>query len=147
MVIAHIDTLPFRRFIALIVQFPGKGNNYFPNVQDFQPLFAIVNLRFRPINQKKALCGTREGSIEPVQVVGSEHVVSHVTLVDIDMRPLTALCLVTSDGIGELHLQGIVVAILLQLVQAVLLQRDVRVVVHHAVVELLLLLAGQRRRV
>ena len=61
------------------------------------------------------------------------------------MRPLTALCLVTSGGIGKLHLQGIVVAVGLDLLQAVSLQGNVGIVGHHLFEELFLLLMGQRR--
>ena len=65
-----------------------------------------------PIDEIKMTGGTREGGIEPVEIVGIDHIVGHVALVDIDICPLSALGLVASDGISEFHLQGVVVIIL-----------------------------------
>ncbi len=67
---------------------------------------AALYLRFWPVDQIELLGGTCKGGIEPVQIVGREHVVSHITLVDIDMCPLSTLRLVTGGGIGVFHLQG-----------------------------------------
>ena len=59
------------------------------------------------------------------------------------MRPLSALCLVAGDGVGEFHLQGVVVAVFFELLQTVGLVRNVSIVGHHALVKLLLLVAGE----
>lgn len=69
-------------------------------------------LRLRPVDEIKFLCSTREGCIEPMDIVGREHVVGHVALVNIYVRPLSALCLMTCYGIGILYLQGIVTRVL-----------------------------------
>ena len=61
------------------------------------------------------------------------------------MRPLAALRLMTGNGIGELHLQGIVVAIFLHFLHTLRLLWDVGIVGQNALIELLLLLAGKCR--
>ena len=76
-------------------------------------------------------------------VVGCQHVVGHVPLVDIDVRPLSALRLVAGDGVGVLHLQGIVEPVLLEFLHALRLEAYVVVVGQHAFVELCLLFACQ----
>ena len=48
------------------------------------------------------------GGVEPAEVVGGEHVFSHVALVDEDVGPLPALCFVAGDGIGVLDLHDAV---------------------------------------
>ena len=60
------------------------------------------------------------------------------------MRPLPALRLVAGDSVGVLHLQRVEVAVLLQLLYPVGLERQVGIVFHHGVEQLLALLAGQR---
>ena len=61
------------------------------------------------------------------------------------MRPLSALSLVTGDGVGILHLQGVVVTVGLEFRDAVCLDGDVGVVFHHGVEELFLLFTGESR--
>ena len=46
-------------------------------------------LRLGPVDEKEFLCGTREGCVEPVDIVGREHVVGHVALVNIYVCPLS----------------------------------------------------------
>lgn len=47
-----------------------------------------------------------------MNVVGREHVVCHVALIDVYVRPLPALCLMAGYGVGILYLQGIVTWVL-----------------------------------
>ena len=47
-----------------------------------------------------------------MEIVGREHVVGHVALVYIHMRPLSALSLMTCHGISIFHLEGIEIDIL-----------------------------------
>lgn len=102
-------------------------------------------LRLGPVHEKEFLCGTREGCVEPVDIVGREHVVGHVALVNIYVRPLSALCLVAGNGIGILYLQGIVTRVLPYLLQAVGFQRHILIVFHNSVEEPLALFARKSR--
>ena len=61
-------------------------------------------LRLGPVDEKQALGGAREGRVQPVDVVRSEHVVGHVALVYVHVRPLSALRLVAGHGVGVLYL-------------------------------------------
>ena len=53
-----------------------------------------------------------------MDIVGGEHVVCHIALIQIDMRPLATLSFVAGDGIGELNLKGVVVTVALQFFDA-----------------------------
>ena len=53
-----------------------------------------------------------------MNIIGGEHIVRHIALIDIHMRPLTTLCLVTSGSIGKFHLQSIIIAVFLPRVKA-----------------------------
>ena len=59
------------------------------------------------------------------------------------MCPLSALCLMAGDGIGELYLQGVIILISLQFLDALYLQWLVGIVLHHGMIELFLLLTGE----
>ena len=72
----------------------------------------------RPVHEIELLCGAGEGSIEPVDIVGCEHVIRHIPLIQIHMCPLPALGFMASHGIGELDLKSIVVTIALQFFDA-----------------------------
>ena len=78
-----------------------------------------------------------------MDVVRSEHIVGHVALIEIDVRPLSALSFVTGDGIGELHLQGVEITVGLQFCDAVCLERYIGIVFHHGIEELFLLFTGE----
>ena len=81
-----------------------------------------------------------------MEIVGCEHIIGHIALVDVDVCPLSALCLVTSDGIAVFHLQGVVVRVAAQGFQTILLQGNVGIVFHYVLIEFLLLFACQRWR-
>ena len=78
-----------------------------------------------------------------MNIIGGEHIVRHIALIDIHMRPLTTLCLVTSGSIGKFHLQSIIIAVFLHLFQSVLFLGDISIILHHCLIELFLLLARQ----
>ena len=99
----------------------------------------LRHLCLRPVDKIKMLCGTGKGGVDPVDVVGREHLIGHVALVEIDVCPLPALCLVAGDGVAELHLQGVVVSVLTDFLHAVGLQRYVGIVLQHIPEELLVL--------
>ena len=61
------------------------------------------------------------------------------------MRPLPALRFVASHGIGELHLQGIVVRVLFHLFHALRFLRNVAIVLQHGLKQLVALLMSQGR--
>lgn len=103
----------------------------------------LLYLRLGPVDEEKLARGSREGGIEPVDIVWGEHVVGHIALVDIDVGPLPALGFMAGDGIGELYLQSIVVFVLPDSLHAVGLERNVGVVGHDLVKEPLILLTGQ----
>ena len=69
-----------------------------------------------------------------MEILGSEHVVGHVALVNIYVAPLSALSLMTRDGVCIFHLQGIVVNILSQSLKTICLQRYMLIVLHHLVI-------------
>ena len=71
-----------------------------------------------PVHEIEFLGGTGEGGIEPVDIVGCEHIIRHIPLIEIHMCPLSALGLMTGHGIGELHLKGIVITVALQFFDA-----------------------------
>ena len=75
-------------------------------------------MELRPVHKVELLGGAGEGSIEPVDIVGGEHVVGHIALIQIDVRPLSALSFMAGDGIGKFHLKGIIVTIRLHLFDA-----------------------------
>ena len=80
-----------------------------------------------------------------MDVVGGKHFVGHVALVYIDVRPLTTLRLVARHGIRIFYLQGVIVRVSFQLLEAVGLSRDVGIVEHHLLEEMLTLLLRQGR--
>ena len=80
---------------------------------------SAIALRLRPIDEEELFGGSCESGVEPVDVVGGKHFVGHVTLVHIYVRPLTALRLVARHGIRIFYLQGVIVWIGFQLLEAV----------------------------
>ena len=78
-----------------------------------------------------------------MDVVGGEHVVGHVTLVEIDVRPLSTLGFMAGDGIGEFYLKGVIVTVRLQLLDTVSLMRNICIVLHHGIEELFLLFSSK----
>ena len=80
-----------------------------------------------------------------MDIVGGEHVVSHVTLVEIDVRPLSTLGFMAGDGIGEFYLKGVIVTVRLQLLDTVSLMRNICIVLHHGIEELFLLFSSKGR--
>ena len=99
-------------------------------------LVLLQSLRLWPVDKKELLRGSRESGIEPMNIVGSEHIVGHIALVEINMCPLSTLRLMTRYGIGELHLQSIIVFVGAHMLHAVGFQGDVGIVGKHAVKEL-----------
>ena len=81
-----------------------------------------------PVHEIEFLGGAGEGGVEPMDIVGREHIIHHIALIQIHMCPLSTLGLVTGHGIGELHLKGVVVTVALQFFNAFRLLRDVRIV-------------------
>ena len=78
-------------------------------------------------------------------IVGRQHIVRHVSLVDVYVRPLAALCLVARHGIGILYLQGIVVGVFLKLLVALGLGAYVGIIEHHLFKQAVALLTRQSR--
>ena len=68
----------------------------------FSPLW--FGLGLGPVHEIELLGSTGEGCVEPVDLVGGEHVVGHIALIQIDVRPLSALSFMAGDGIGKFHL-------------------------------------------
>ena len=87
------------------------------------------------------MCGSRDGGIEPAQIFLVEQVVGHISLVDKDRGPLAALCLVTGEGIGELHLEGVEVGVFPHHAQPLRLDGHIGIVLHHGVEKSLSLFA------
>ena len=48
-----------------------------------------------------------------MDTIRCEHIIAHVSLVYIDMAPLSALRLMACDGIGILDLQGVIIDVFL----------------------------------
>src|SRR5574344_875082 len=131
------------------------------NMIDCPPLFFISSLqcpkstchrlfrfylRLRPIDQKEFFGCTRECGVKPMYIVGVEHFVGHITLIKIDVRPLSALSLMASHRISIFYLNGIEIIILFNLFKSVMLQLDIGVILHYRIKELLVLLESQGRR-
>ena len=81
-----------------------------------------------------------------MDIVGSKHIVGHIALVEINMCPLSALRLMARYGIGELHLQGIIVFVGAHMLHAVCFQGDVGIVGKDTVEKLFALFVCQRWR-
>ena len=81
-----------------------------------------------------------------MDIIGSKHIVRHIPLIYIDMRPLSTLCLMTGNGIGKLHLQSIEIRILPDCLHTVCLQWYVLIIFLYLTEKLLLLVMGQSRR-
>ena len=64
----------------------------------------LFHLCFGPVDKVEMFGGTSEGGVKPMDVIGCEHLVCHVSLVEVDVCPLSALCFVTGDSITELYL-------------------------------------------
>ena len=78
-----------------------------------------------------------------MDIVGREHIVRHIALININMCPLPALCLITGDGVCKLDLQGIIVFVFLDGLHPVSLQRNVRIVFFYLLEEFFALLMSQ----
>ena len=78
-----------------------------------------------------------------MDVVGREHFLGDIALIDIDVRPLTALRLVAGHGIAVFHLQRAVIDIFHHLFQPLRLRLDIGIIGQNAVVELATLLCGE----
>ena len=55
--------------------------------------------------------GTGESGIEPPVEIFSQHFFRHISDIEEDVHPLSALCLVAGDGIGIFYLHYIVMRI------------------------------------
>ena len=64
----------------------------------------IGKCRVGPVDEIDLPSCAGDGGVEPAEVVGREHVLGDVPLVDIDVLPLSALSLVASDGVRILDL-------------------------------------------
>lgn len=80
-----------------------------------------------------------------MDIIGSKHIIRHIALVYIDMRPLSALRFMTGNGIGKLHLQSIEIRILPDCLHTVCLQWYVLIIFLYLMEKLLLLIMGQSR--
>ena len=69
-----------------------------------------------------------------MHIVGCQHVVGHVSLINVHVGPLSALCLMACGSIGELHLHGIIVAVHLDLLDAVGLMGNIGIVLHYLII-------------
>ena len=78
-----------------------------------------------------------------MDIIGCQHIIRHISLIYIDMFPLSTLCLVASDGIGILHLHGIEVLVFSDGLHAVCLQRNILIVFLYPTEKLFLLLTGK----
>ena len=70
----------------------------------FGGLKIVVYLLFRPVYEVKMVGGAGESGVKPVDIVGVEHLLCHLSLIDIHMFPLSALRLMAGDGIAKLDL-------------------------------------------
>ena len=80
-----------------------------------------------------------------MDIIGSKHIIRHIALVYIDMRPLSALRFMTGNGIGKLHLQSIEIWVLPDCLHTVCLQWYVLIIFLYLMEKLLLLIMGQSR--
>lgn len=110
------------------------------------PVALTLNLAVAPVDEEEALTGSGEGGIEPVDIIGIEHIIRHVTLIHIHMCPLSALRLVAGYGVCEFHLQGVEELILPDGLHSISLERNILIILFYLMEELLLLFMGQSRR-
>ncbi len=105
----------------------------------------ILCLSLRPIDEKEFFRSPGERRIKPVDIVGSEHLVCHISLIHIYMRPLPALRLMARHGVCIFYLHGIIVFICLQTLQPVGLSWYIGVIGHHGIEQPPALLERKRR--
>ena len=96
-----------------------------------------------PVDEEEFFRGAGKGGIEPVDVVGGEHIVCHISLIEIDMGPLTTLGFMTCNCIGKLDLKVVVVTVALQFLDEVCLIGYVGIILQNGIEELLLLVMSQ----
>ena len=94
----------------------------------------IFYLRLGPVNQEEFFGGAGEGGVEPVDIVGGKHIIGHVTLVYVNVRPLTTLGLVTSNGISIFYLESVIVLIALQFFYALNFLWHISIIFHNSIV-------------
>lgn len=80
-----------------------------------------------------------------MDIIGSKHIIRHIALVYIDMRPLSALRFMTGNGISKLHLQSIEIWVLPDCLHTVCLQGYVLIIFLYLMEKLFLLIMGQSR--
>ena len=101
------------------------------------------HLTFGPVDEIDMACGTREGCIEPSEIVFGKHIVGHIALIYIDFVPLSALGFVACHGVGVFDLQGIVVFVFAHGSVKVFLGAQLGLVFTHSLEEELLLCGGE----
>ena len=69
-----------------------------------------------------------------MDIVGGKHIIGHVTLIYIDVRPLTTLGLMTSNGIGIFYLESVIVLIALQFLYALNFLWHISIIFHNSIV-------------
>ena len=77
------------------------------------------------------MCSTRKGCVKPVHVFGRKHLVSHVSLVNVYMLPLSTLRFVASYSIGKFYLQSVIITVGFHGFETVGFERKVLIVVHY----------------
>ena len=80
-----------------------------------------------------------------MNIVGCEHFVSHIALVEIDVRPLSALRFVARNGIAELYLHGVEVFVFAQLLHTIGFSGHVGIVFHYTLKQFVVLFVCQCR--
>ena len=81
-----------------------------------------------------------------MQIIGRKHFVGDISLVEIYVFPLAALCLVAGDGVCIFYLNGIKITVGFDTFNAVGFQWNVGIVVHDLLIEFFVLLRGECRR-
>lgn len=57
------------------------------------------------------MSGAGEGGIEPTVEIFAQHFFGHISDIEKDVHPLSALCFVAGDGIGVFHLDNVVMRV------------------------------------
>ena len=96
------------------------------------------------VHQVELLFGSCYCGVEPSEVVGCEHILREIALLNEDCVPIASLCLVAGECVGELDLQGVLVFVLFyHLSYYCFVRRVLTIVVVEAVVEGALFVFGQ----
>ena len=115
-----------------------------PDTSSFSS-FGFFRLRLRPVHQIQDLGSTGKGRIKPTVIIRSQHLLGHISLIQENPLPLSALSLMTGYRISIFYLQGIVMRVFLHLLHPLAFGRQIGVILQDGIKQLVVLFFRKRR--